>query len=68
MYLYLKFDSGTVFNFCLCNQPTGFSVNGSSTPNGLFQTINGLLETAPSTITWCIVPLKIENPEVFVNY
>ena len=24
------------------DQSTGFSVNGSSTPNGLFQTINGL--------------------------
>ena len=24
----------------------------------LFQTINGLLETAPSTMTWCVVPFK----------
>ena len=24
------------------NEPPGFSVSGSSTPNGLFQTINGL--------------------------
>ena len=40
------------FSVSACgNQATGFSVNGSSTPNGLFQTINGLLETAPSTIT-----------------
>ena len=33
------------------NQATGFSFNGSSTPNELSQTINGLLETAQSTIT-----------------
>ena len=40
------------FSVSACaNQETGFPVNGSSTPNGLFQTINGLLETAPSTIT-----------------
>ena len=32
--------------------------HGSSTSNGLFQMINGLLETTPSTITWCIVPFK----------
>ena len=36
------------FSVSACvNQATGFSVNGSSTPNGLFQTINGLLQTAP---------------------
>ena len=40
------------------NQPTGFSMNGSSTPNRLLQTINGLLETAPSISTWCIVPFE----------
>ena len=41
------------------NQATGFPVNGSLTPNGLLQTINGLLETAPSTITCCIVPFGL---------
>ena len=47
------------FSVSACaNQETGFPVNGSLTPNGLFQTINGLLETAPSTVTWCIVPFK----------
>ena len=31
------------FSVSACaNQPTGFCVNGSSTPNGLLQTINGL--------------------------
>ena len=41
-----------MFSVSACaNQVTGFSVNGSSTPNGLFQVINGLPETAPSTIT-----------------
>ena len=47
------------FSVSACaNQATGFSMNGLSTPNRLFQTINGLLETAPSTITRCIVPFK----------
>ena len=53
------------FSVSACaNQPTGFSVNGSSTPNGLFQTINelkqlmGYFEMAPSTITRCTVPFK----------
>ena len=40
------------FSVSACaNQATGFSVNGWLTPNGLFQTINGFLETASSTIT-----------------
>ena len=40
------------FSVSACaNQATGFSVNGSLAPNGLFQMINGLLETALSTIT-----------------
>ena len=47
------------FSVSACaNQATGFSMNGSSTPNSLLQTINGLLETAPSTVTWCIVPFN----------
>ena len=47
------------FSVSACaNQATGFSVNGSLTTNGLFQTINGLLGTAASTITLCIVPFK----------
>ena len=41
-----------MFSVSACaNQATGFSVNGSLTPNELFQVINGLPETAPSTIT-----------------
>ena len=38
------------------NEPPGFSVSGVATPNGLFQTVNGLkrfselLQTAPLTI------------------
>ena len=47
------------FSVSACaNQATGFSVNGSLTTNGVFQTINGLLAMAPSTIRWCIVPFK----------
>ena len=41
-----------MFSVSACaNQVTVFSVNGSLTPNGLSQVINGLPETAPSTIT-----------------
>ena len=47
------------------DQSTGFSVNGSSTPNGLFHTINGLFETAPSVITWYIVPFKSRKSWTF---
>ena len=47
------------FSVSACaNQATGLSINGSLFPNGLFQIINGLLEMAPSTVTWCIVPFK----------
>ena len=47
------------FSVSACaNQSTGLSVNESSTPSGLFQTINELIEMAPLTIKWCIVPLK----------
>ena len=47
------------FSVSACaNQSTGLSVNESSTLSGLFQTINELIEMAPLTITWCIVPLK----------
>ena len=42
LHLYLTSHSGTVFSFCFPNQPPGFSVSGTSTPNELFQTINGL--------------------------
>ena len=45
LQLYLKFDSGKDFGFCLCTSPTGFSVNGLSVSNGLFQTINGLRQS-----------------------
>ena len=47
------------FSVSACaNQAIGFSMNRSSTPNSLLQTINGLLKTAPSTMAWCIVPFK----------
>ena len=42
MHLYLKFDCSAVSVSACANQPTGFSVNGSSTQNGLFQRINEL--------------------------
>ena len=40
LQLYLRFHSGIVFSFCL-DKP-GFSVSGTSTPNGLIQKINEL--------------------------
>ena len=54
------------------NQPTGFFVNGSLTPNGLFQTINGLKQLMGYS-KWLhqvehgvLFHLKIENLELFV--
>ena len=47
------------FSVSACaNQATGLSLNESSTPNELFQTIDGLFEMTPSTITWCVIPFK----------
>ena len=40
-YIYIK-KNPQQFSVSACDQPPGFSVYGSSSPNGLFQTINGL--------------------------
>ena len=36
--------------------------------NQWVEKINELLQTSPSTITWCIVPFKNWNLELFVSY
>ena len=63
------------FSVSACaNQPTGFSVNGSSTPDGLFQTINALKQLMDYSkrlhqLSYGVLfHLKIENLELFVNY
>ena len=54
------------------NQPTSFSVNGSSTPNGLLQTISGLKQLMGYSKRfhqlYGVLFHKIENLELFVNY
>ena len=56
------------------NQAAGFPVNGSSTPNRLFQTINRLrrLMGYPKRFhqpeNGVLFHLKIANLELFVNY
>ena len=72
--LHLKYDSGTVFSSSACvNQPTSFSVTESSTPNGLFQTINwlkrlmGYSKRLHQLYHGVLFHLKMENLEVFVN-
>ena len=50
-----------VFSFCLCKP--GFSISGTSTPNGLFQTNNELKKDQ-----W-VTPNGSNNyKELFVNY
>ena len=47
----------------LANQPPGFSIRETSTPNGLFQTIKMLMGyTKRLHQTCCIVPSKIQKP------
>ena len=59
------------FSVSACaNQPTVFSVNGSLTPNGLFQTVNGLKQLMgyPKWLHYLLFHLKIENVEPFIYY
>ena len=56
---------GSSVSACAKKSP-GFSVSGASTPNGLFQTINGLkrllsrlLQTAPLTILNFLLTIKV---------
>ena len=48
------------------NQPPVFSLRGTSTPNGLFQTIKMLIGyTKQLHQTWCIAPFKIRKSWTF---
>ena len=54
------------------NQPPGFSVRGTSTPNVWIvirnnSNINGLHQTTTSTKTWCIAPFKIRKSWTFCS-
>ena len=66
-------DSGTVFSFCLFKSKIGFSVDGSSTSVGLFQTINGLkrlmgyLKRLHQLKHGVFFHLKTENLKLFVK-
>ena len=56
------------------NQPAAFAVNGTSAPNWLFQTINGLKrlmgysERLHQPLHGVLFHLKIGNLQLFVNY
>ena len=53
------------------NQPPGFSGSGTSTPNGLFQTIKklmGYIKRLNQLKHGVLYHLKFENLELFVNY
>ena len=57
-----KFTLGKFSVLAWSNQLPGFSVRGTSTPNGLFQTIKKLMGyTKRLDQAWCIVPFKIQK-------
>ena len=61
-----KFTLGKFAVPASANQPPGFSVRGTSTPNGLFQTIKMLMGyTKGLHQTWCIAPFKIRQSWTF---
>ena len=61
-----KFTLGKFSVPAWANQPPGFSIRGTSTPNGLFQTIKMLMGyTKRLHQTWCIVPFKIRKSWTF---
>ena len=58
-----KFTLGKFSVPAWANQPSGFSIRGTSTPTGLFQTIKMLMGyTKRLHQTCCIVPFKIQKP------
>ena len=69
-----KFTLGQFPVPACANQPPGFSVSGTSTPNGLFQTINGLkillgyTKRTHQLKHGVLFRLKVESLELFVNY
>ena len=57
-----KFTLGKFSVPAWANHAPGFSVRGTSTPNGLFQTIKKLMGyTKRLDQAWCIVPFKIQK-------
>ena len=61
-----KFTLGKFSVPAWANQPPGFSVRGTSTPNGLFQTIKMLMGyTKRLHCSMYIVPFKIRKPWTF---
>ena len=67
LHLYLKFHSGTVTSFCLCKSTTWFLRKWKIDAEWVIQNnewvkkFQGLLQTAPLTITWFTVPFKNRN-------
>ena len=74
LHLYLKNYLGQFYVPVCANQPPGFSVRENSTPNGLFQTINGVkilmgyTKRIHQLKLGVLFHLKIENLELLVNY
>ena len=74
LHLYLKNYLGKFYVPVCANQPPGFSVRENSTPNGLFQTINGVKILMGYTKRihqlkhGVLFHLNIENLELLVNY
>ena len=71
LHFYLKFTLGQFSNPTFANQPPGFSVRRTSTPNVLFQTIKMLI----GYTKWLyqlkhgvLSHLKFKNLELVVNY
>ena len=65
-----KFTLGKFSVPAWANQPPGFSVRGTSTPNGLFQTIKilmGYTKRLHQLKHGVLFHLKFENLELFVN-
>ena len=65
-----KFTLGKFSVPAWANQPPGFSVRGTSTPNGLFETIKILMDYTKRLHQLkhgVLFHLKFENLELFVN-
>ena len=75
LYLYLQIHSRTVFSSCLipANQRSGFSMRGTSTPNGFIpksglKLLMGYTKGLHQLKHGALFHLKIKNLELSVNY
>ena len=71
VHLYFKIHFGQFSVPACANQPLGFFVRGTLTPNGLFQTVKILLgytKRLHQLKCGVLFHLKFENLELFVNY